>query len=155
MPQTIPPDLTAAALLERHHRRLDDMLDDVEMMADAERWSDARRRFDAFRHEMEEHIRLEEEVMFPSLERGAPMLQGPTTVMRTEHLAIRAFLTEVGKALVEERPISRTTAELEAQLGAHNFKEERVLYPEFERLALASVRTGLAARAVALVGGRG
>ncbi|HLK92658.1 MAG TPA: hemerythrin domain-containing protein [Polyangia bacterium] len=155
MTETIPRELSAAALLELHHRRLDDMLDEVELSADAESWSDAKRRFEVFRREMDEHIRLEEEVMFPALERAAPVLRGPTVVMRSEHLAIRALLAAVGAALAEERPISRTTAELEAQLGPHNFKEERVLYPELERVALGPVRTGLAASVQALLGGRG
>ena len=102
---------------------------------------------------MEEHIRLEEEMMFPTFEANASMPRGPTVVMRAEHAAIRQFLADVEAALSAERPISRTTADLKAQLGAHNFKEERVLYPAFERTASAATRTALAAAVDALLRG--
>lgn len=145
MNEAIDHELSAAALLERHHRRLDDMLEDVELMADAQSWKQGKRRFDEFRREMEEHIRLEEEIMFPAFERDPAMARGPTVVMRAEHQAIRGLLDQVEDALADERPVGRTSAELKAQLGAHNFKEERVLYPAFERMAPASVRAALAA----------
>jgi|SRR6185312_8214888 DUF438 domain-containing protein len=92
---------------------------------------------------------------FPAFEKDASMPEGPTTVLRAEHVTIRAFLAEVDKALTETRSVRQTTAELEAQMGAHNFKEERVLYPAFERLAPASARTALATELEALLGGRG
>jgi len=155
MTETTASSLSAVVLLELHHERLDDMLGDVKLMADAESWQDAKRRFDAFRRELEAHIRLEEEMMFPALEKDASMPQGPTTVMRAEHVTIRAFLAELDEALTETRSVRQTTAELEAQIGAHNFKEERVLYPAFERLAPASARTALATELEALLGGRG
>lgn len=155
MNETISGDVSAAQLLELHHQRLDDVLDDVELMADSESWKEAAHRFDAFRREMEAHIRLEEEIMFPAFENDPSMPQGPTTVMRAEHVTIRAYLAGIGGALAEQRPISRTVAELEAHLGAHNFKEERVLYPTFERMAPAAIRATLAGKVRALLVRRG
>jgi iron-sulfur cluster repair protein YtfE (RIC family) len=148
-------DPSAAMLLELHHRRLDDMLDDVERMADNQSWQDAKRRFEVFRLELEAHIRLEEELMFPAFGQDAQMLRGPIMVMLAEHAAIKTFLEEVGRALREERAIDRATSELEAQLGTHNIKEERVLYPAFERVAPAGLRAALAAKVEALVRGPG
>jgi iron-sulfur cluster repair protein YtfE (RIC family) len=142
-------------LLELHHRRLDDMLDDVERMADGEKWQDAKRRFEVFRLELEAHIRLEEELMFPAFGQDAMMLRGPIMVMLAEHAAIKTFLEEVAQALSEERAISRATTDLEAQLGTHNMKEERVLYPAFERTAPVSLRAALASKVEALVRGPG
>jgi iron-sulfur cluster repair protein YtfE (RIC family) len=144
-------ELCAAVLLELHHERLDDLLEDVKLMADAGSWKDAGRRFAAFRREMHEHMRLEEEMMFPAFEGDASTPRGPTRVMRDEHAAINALLTDVERGLAEGGPISRTISELEARLGAHNFKEERVLYPTFERTAPVAVRTALAAQVEALV----
>jgi regulator of cell morphogenesis and NO signaling len=148
-------DPSVAMLLELHHRRLDDMFDEIELMAEAQRWQEARRVFEDFRRELEAHIRLEEELMFPTFESDAPTLRGPMMVMRAEHAAIRAFLTEVAGALAEERAARRAMAELEAQLDAHNVKEERVLYPAFERTAPPSVRAALAAEVEALLQGPG
>ena len=155
MNESIDHELSAATLLEQHHRRLDDMLDDVELMADAENWKHGQRRFDEFRREMEAHIRLEEETMFPAFERDPTTSRGPTIVMRAEHDAIGGLLEGVQRALIEERPISRMSAELKAQLGAHNFKEERILYPAFERTAPVPVRAALAAQTQALLTHRG
>lgn len=153
MTETTTSDLSVAMLLELHHQRLDEMLDEVELMADAENWKDAKRRFLGFRRELEEHIRLEEEMMFPTFETNSSMPHGPTVVMRAEHVTIRQLLANVEAALTEKRPISRTTVELEAQLGAHNFKEERVLYPAFERLASVSTRMSLATKVETLLRG--
>jgi len=155
MTDATTPDQSAAMLLELHHRRLDEMLDDVELAADAESWKNANRGFKLFRHELEEHIRLEEEVMFPAFEAATSVREGPTAVMRHEHVAIRALLSEIEQALIEERPISRLVAALESQLGSHNFKEERVLYPAFEQRAPISVRAGLATELSALLRGPG
>jgi iron-sulfur cluster repair protein YtfE (RIC family) len=146
-------NLGAAILLEQHHRRLDDLLDEVERLVDAENWKEAKLRFERFHRELEEHIRLEEEVMFPAVEAHAAMPHGPTVVMRQEHVGIRQSLMSVYTALTQERPISQTTTELEAQLGDHNFKEERVLYPMFERFAPGGIRTALAGKVEALLRG--
>src|SRR5215831_13013195 len=153
MSESTTTDLSTAMLLELHHRRLDEMLVETELLADAEKWAEAKQRFDGFRRELEEHIRLEEEVMFPAFEACGP--SGPTAVMRAEHGAIRQLLASVAQALADERPISRATTDLTGQLGAHNFKEERVLYPAFERLVPATTRTALARQVEALVRGRG
>jgi len=155
MTEATTSDLSAAMLLEIHHKRLDDMLDEIQLMADAENWTRAKGRFDGFRRELEEHIRLEEEMMFPTFEADGSMPRGPTAVMRAEHVSIRQFLVDVEAALTEERPIGRTTAELVVQLGAHNFKEERVLYPAFDRTASAATRMALAAEVEALLRGPG
>lgn len=145
MSETTPSDRSAALLLETHHQRLDEMLVEVDLMADAENWPGAKRLFERFRGELQQHMRLEEELMFPTLEATGSVPLGPTVVMRAEHASIRQFLANVEAALTEERPISRTTTELAAQLGAHNLKEERVLYPAFERTASAATRRALAA----------
>jgi iron-sulfur cluster repair protein YtfE (RIC family) len=149
MNATTATDLSTAMLLELHHRRLDEMLVATELLVDAENWNDAKLRFDDFRRELEEHIRLEEEVMFPAFEARGP--SGPTAVMRAEHLSIRQLLASVGSALSEERPISRATADLTSQLAAHNFKEENVLYPAFERLAPPATKTTLGEKVQALL----
>jgi hypothetical protein len=47
--------------------------------------------------------------------------------------------------------VSRATAELEARLGAHNFKEERILYPAFERVVAPGARAALAQQVEALL----
>jgi iron-sulfur cluster repair protein YtfE (RIC family) len=121
--------------LEKHHRLLDDLLDRIEIAVEVGTWGEARRRFGIFRRELDAHIRVEEDLMFPSLDAALRMDRGPTAVMRAEHVEIRRVLEAVDLALAEEQAIDEPVAALEALFGAHNFKEERVLYPAFERVA--------------------
>jgi iron-sulfur cluster repair protein YtfE (RIC family) len=130
-------------VLERHHRRLDEMLDRVEMDVEVGSWSEARRRFAQFQTEMDEHIRLEEELMFPAFEAFARATGGPTAVMRVEHREIQGLIGLLEQLLRDEQPIADVSTALESLLGAHNAKEERVLYPLFERHAAPSVYAAL------------
>lgn len=128
------PD-TASLILELHHRRIDEMLDAVEIAVDIGSWGEARALFTRFRGELEEHIRIEEQLMFPSFEAFMRMTGGPTTVMRAEHGQIARCLDAVEGALDAEQPDGEAVDQLESVLASHNAKEERVLYPLFERHA--------------------
>ena len=55
-------------ILELHHRRLDEMLERIAIEIELASWGEARLLFARFRGELEEHIRIEEQVMFPSFE---------------------------------------------------------------------------------------
>jgi iron-sulfur cluster repair protein YtfE (RIC family) len=132
---TIATDEPVSVALELHHRRLDDMLDRVEIDVEAGSWSEARRGFALFRRELEEHLRLEEELLLPALGPGSQVGDGPAFVVRAEHPQIRELLEIVEIALENEYPIGEVTDALEATLADHNLSEERVLYPLFEQLA--------------------
>jgi iron-sulfur cluster repair protein YtfE (RIC family) len=133
--QAIPTVEPVSVALERHHRRLDDILDRVEIDVEAGDWSEARRGFSLFRRELDEHIRIEEELLLPSLEGLGGAGFGPNEVMRIEHGRIRGWLDAIETLLVAEQAIGDATDALEALLSEHNAKEERVLYPMFERMA--------------------
>jgi iron-sulfur cluster repair protein YtfE (RIC family) len=121
--------------LEQHHHRLDDMLDRVEIDVEAGSWSEARRGFSLFRRELEEHMRLEEEILLPAVGLTWEVNYGPPSVMRLDHARIRELLDVVEVGLEDEYPIGEVTDALGAMLVEHNAKEEHLLYPMFERLA--------------------
>ena len=81
------------------------------------------------------HIYIEEEVLFPAVE--ARGLVGPTAVMAMEHGEICRFLGHI-QDLIEEKAsparIQDTLQALHNILVEHNFKEERVLYPNADRI---------------------
>jgi iron-sulfur cluster repair protein YtfE (RIC family) len=131
----IATDEPVSVALELHHHRLDDMLDRIEIDVEAGSWSEARRAFSLFRRELEGHMRLEEELLLPALGGGPQIKDGPAFVMRGEHPQIRELLEVIELALENEYPIGEVTDALEATLADHNLKEERLLYPLFERLA--------------------
>ena len=122
-------------VLELHYRRLDEMLDRVEMAVEIGSWREARGGFARFQTELEIHMRLEEDLMFPSFEAFTGPGFGPPAVMRAEHGQIRGFLAAIEGLLRVEQPIDEAADALETLLSAHNAKEERIVYPLFERHA--------------------
>ena len=81
------------------------------------------------------HIYIEEEVLFPAVE--ARGLVGPTAVMAMEHGEICRFLGGI-RDLIQEKAspgrIQGSFKALRSLLEEHNFKEERVLYPNADRI---------------------
>jgi iron-sulfur cluster repair protein YtfE (RIC family) len=131
---TIAADEPVSVALETHHHRLDDMLDRVEIDVEVGNWSEARRGFSLFRRELEEHLRVEEEMLLPAVGRRS-VNDEPWAAGRTEHPLIRGLLDIIEVGLEDEYPVGEVTDELEATLAGHNAKEERLLYPLFERMA--------------------
>jgi iron-sulfur cluster repair protein YtfE (RIC family) len=140
----VPEEEPVSVALELHHRRLDDLLDRVEIDIEAGDWSEARRRFSLFRQELDEHVRIEEDLLFPSLESPGRPGAGESAVMRAEHAEIRRLLDMLEELLEDGQPIGEATDMLEVMLAAHHAKEERVLYPMFERLAPPEAYAALA-----------
>ncbi len=133
---SITVDEPVSVALEMHHHRLDDMLDRIEIDVEAGSWSEARRGFSLFRRELEEHMRLEEELLLPALGSAPEISEGPAAaVIRAQHAAIRELLEVIDLGLEDGDPVSEATDALEAALAAHNANEERLLYPLFERTA--------------------
>ena len=122
--------------LQHHHHRLDDMLDRIEIEVEAGNWSEARRGFSLFRRELDEHMRLEEEILLPAVGLSWQVNYGSPALVRADHARIRELLDVVEVALEDECPIGEATDALEAMLADHNAKEEHLLYPMFERLAV-------------------
>lgn len=98
--------------------------------------------FDEFDERLERHIRLEEEILFPAVERKAPHLaQGPGRVMRMEHEQIRKLKSDardyLRMSLARRGSLEHAVSSLESVLAVlldHNGKEEAVYYPMSERL---------------------
>jgi uncharacterized protein (DUF2249 family) len=93
--------------------------------------------FAVFAHGLRRHIRFEEELLFPEFERhaGVDPLAGPTAVMRAEHCEIKALLEALERGIGDPGFAAETTRDwLHQVLGAHNTKEEQVLYPGTDRL---------------------
>jgi len=87
--------------------------------------------FAEFKEGLERHIFWEEEILFPLFESRTGMRDvGPTAVMRTEHQTIKEILRKIDDSLAARNV---RTEELEKELlevlGAHNDKEEHILYP--------------------------
>jgi iron-sulfur cluster repair protein YtfE (RIC family) len=147
-------DRPLSLVLEHHHRRLDEMLDHVEMAVEVGSWGEARRSFAQFQAELGEHIRIEEELLFPSFEAFTRAVGGPAAVMRAEHRQIEDFVALLEQLLRDEQPIADASTALETLLAGHNAKEERFVYPLFERHAPPDAYAALDLELRPLVGAR-
>jgi iron-sulfur cluster repair protein YtfE (RIC family) len=136
---------SATDYLSWDHDQLDAALADVLQMVDDGEIERADAHFEAFARRLRRHIRLEEDILFPVFERATGMIAGPTQVMRAEHRQIEAALEEMSQALAggSAGAFRAGHAALISVLGAHNQKEERILYPmtdealsDLDRLAL-------------------
>ena len=134
-PHMVPAEEPVSVALELHHHRLDDMLDRIEIDVEAGNWGEARRGFSLFRRELEEHMRLEENLLLPALGMTLQVEGGAAALMRAEHPLIRELLEMIEIGLENECPIGEATDALEVTLADHNANEERLLYPMFERMA--------------------
>jgi iron-sulfur cluster repair protein YtfE (RIC family) len=100
---------------------------------------------------LRQHIRDEEEVLFPVFEErtGMSATAGPTAVMRMEHRQFEALLIDLagpfdGQAAPET--ILQAADALSRLLDDHDAKEEGMLYPMMDRAFRPDEKAALLAR---------
>ena len=127
---------TIFEFMSTDHDRLDNMFEGFKNLKKDD-MSGARRLFLDFKTGLQAHIAWEEDILFPIFERGTGMHDtGPTAVMRTEHRHIKNFLEEISEKVLAGAVEGIDEAEigLLEVLGAHNQKEENILYPAIDNL---------------------
>lgn len=118
------------AFMARGHKACDELFAQAE--AAAGDWDAAGAKLRGFRHALEQHLAMEEDVLFPAFEEHTGMAgAGPTVVMRAEHAQMRALLDQLAEAV--------GSRDAEGYLGVadtllvlmqqHNLKEEAMMYP--------------------------
>ena len=128
---TVP---TIRTYFEQDHDRLDALFTTFQTMKCTE-FSKAKEAFKDFKFGLLRHIVWEEEILFPLWEQQTGMTEsGPTVVMRAEHRQIGEILEAIHKK-VEKQDVESDAEEeqLLSLLGAHNTKEERILYPAVDQ----------------------
>ena len=145
---------TIQRTLAQDHRQCDAQFAAAEEAVADGAWGTARNAFVAFRAAVEHHFAMEEGVLFPEFEARSGSAQGPTQVMRTEHVHLRELLARMAAAL--------DAGDTEGYLGAsetllmfmqqHNLKEEQMLYPMCDQV-LGPEAAGLIARMQAVGAG--
>lgn len=95
----------------------------------------AKPNFREFKNGLYRHIQWEEEILFPLFEEKTGMRgMGPTQVMRIEHRQIIDLLEAIHDKVRQQDPESDSEErELIEVLGAHNHKEENILYPAIDQ----------------------
>ena len=120
------------AFFTHDHRACDAVWADLERALDASDEARALELWPKYDKAMRRHFDMEEQVLFPALERATQMPgPGPTEVMRREHAQMRAVLDQMAEEV--------RSGNLEGLLDhgdtllmlvqQHNVKEEGILYP--------------------------
>jgi uncharacterized protein (DUF2249 family)/hemerythrin superfamily protein len=131
-----PAQRGVQAFLGADHLRLDALLAQARATSGEPRLE----AFRAFAVGLTRHMEMEERELFPTFERVSGAA-GPVAVMNQEHQAFRAALrdcSDPGRADFEQ-----WAGHLETALGAHNRKEERIIYPTTDAKLSDSERAGL------------
>jgi len=130
-----------AEYFEQDHRDCDARWADVEELLDTEDIEAARPAWQKYLAGMQRHIAMEEEVLFPAIEKASGMLDtGPTAVMRHEHRQIKTLLGEIDETIASgdcDRALEVGDTLL-MLIQTHSAKEEKVLYPMAENLLSAN-----------------
>jgi hemerythrin-like domain-containing protein len=121
--------------LEAQHRRCDADLLHTERLAHHGDWRTSAQAANDFVTHSEEHMRYEENTLFPRLVAALPMAAGPTAVMCSEHHQVRILCRELTAAVAAQDAdgVGELVDTLLFLLQQHKTKEKTVLYPMADR----------------------
>ena len=102
----------------------------------------AKESFKRFHSGLLRHIKWEEEILFPVFEeKTGHKNEGPTEVMRQEHVQIKAALEAIHDFVRKQDLASEAPEnELLRVLASHNEKEEQILYPMIDQVTTPEER---------------
>jgi iron-sulfur cluster repair protein YtfE (RIC family) len=131
--ETVMPTITQ--YLETDHHRCDLRLAEAERCVGKRQWDAADTAFNAFHSSLQQHLDMEERVLFPAFEQTLGTPSGPTIMMRAEHQQMRQIVTAMQDALLarDAEEFSSGADILHIMMGQHNMKEESILYPMADR----------------------
>ena len=94
-------------------------------------WEQGRPAFDHFRNAMKQHFLMDEEVLFPSLNKCMEQTMGPIRVMQLEHEQMRQLLSDMEVALAREDRDQYLgfAGTLMVTIQQHNMREVQILFP--------------------------
>lgn len=121
---------TISEFMTTAHRDCDELFARAEEAAGD--WGRTAIELGALRRALEQHLAMEEEVLFPAFEEQTGTSGGgPTATMRAEHEQIRALLEQLGDAVAEgdEKRYLGLADTLLILMQQHNMKEESMMYP--------------------------
>jgi hemerythrin-like domain-containing protein len=131
--ETVMPTITQ--YLETDHHHCDLRLAEAEGCVGKRQWDAADTAFKEFHLSLQQHLDMEEKVLFPAFEQTPGTPSGPTIMMRAEHQQIRQIVTAMRDALYarDAEEFSSGADILHIMMGQHNMKEESILYPMADR----------------------
>ena len=123
--------------LQKGHHRCDRLLDQAEEAVSEHHWARAAVWLDTYTRMFRCHIKAEENVLFPALERAHGGMFALGRVMRTEHRGFEARLAALsGFVMMRDQAAFRVEVEtFKTELANHSLKEGQILYPLADQMA--------------------
>jgi hemerythrin-like domain-containing protein len=117
------------------HRECDQLFSEAENAVVSTNWEEAKVKWQVFKADLEDHLNMEENVLFPQFEEATGMTQGPTMVMRMEHQQMRSICSKLEDALLasDKDTFLGLSESLMIFIQQQNMKEEQMLYPMADR----------------------
>jgi iron-sulfur cluster repair protein YtfE (RIC family) len=117
--------------LYHDHLDLAGALSDCEAAARRTDWEAAERLLARLVERLKQHVRIEEEVLFPAYEQTQGTTREPTDALRTEHNALVNRFRDVHYAVQGHNApvLGDALGPLRELLARHNEKEERFFFP--------------------------
>lgn len=122
--------------MANNHHHCDELFAAAEEAVESEQWPRAGEVHSSFIAAMEQHLKAEEELLFPAFEEASGMSMGPTAVMRHEHEQMRELFAQMGQALerMNSDDYLGASETLLILMQQHNAKEEQILYPMLDQM---------------------
>lgn len=122
--------MSISQFMSKHHRECDDVYVKAEGLVSEQKWEEASDAFTQAYDDFMLHFNREESTLFPAFEDKTGMTNGPTQMMRSEHMRMKATLKDLKMAL-QEKDKDKFLGHSEAFMifvQQHNMKEEQMLY---------------------------
>jgi DUF438 domain-containing protein len=122
--------------MQQSHSHGDRLFLHAEELVENNNWDAAQEALMNFKRELLHHFNMEELVLFPELEEKTGHIFMPAQMMQSEHVHMRALLSDMVKTVEEQNRedylgLSETMLIMMQQ---HNIKEESIIYPISDRL---------------------
>ena len=139
------------------HDRLDELFlrhQEAVLLFDVERSSST---LDEYERELVEHMRFEEDALFPIYERAMPIAGGGIDLFRNEHQKLLRYVAGIRKSFETLRPretggptriieLLDFEAKFKNLLKHHDLRERNILYPVLDRVASPAETRALLSR---------
>lgn len=121
--------MNAIELLKSDHRRVKNLFDQVEQ---SDSWSDKKRAFKIIKHELELHMMVEEQVLYPMFQARAEFKDQVDEAFE-EHQEAKSLLLDIEKNGENENEFENLFEELVEAVEHHVHEEEEELFLKIQK----------------------
>jgi hemerythrin superfamily protein len=125
------PQLTLAQHLRADHARIDGLLTQLQHFLRVGALAEADRHFAALDETLSRHMAVEEELLFPAMQRMTEAVARAVPGLLAEHGELRTILPDLAETLAKQNVVASEALlpQLRRSLARHHEDEEQLVYP--------------------------